>query len=115
MRKKDEGQNAGASPDLRQVSAGADRNILSKTNSRTRRFTVSDASPRLGSSGKKDSRSHSLGGAARKKVGAKRKLLPGQSLLPDMFKGLFKPPSVAKYVDVEEKFMKRSEDFDGKI
>ena len=43
-----------------------------------------------------------------------RKLLPGQSLLPDMFKGLFKPPSVAKYVGVEEKFNKKSKDFDGR-
>ena len=32
-----------------------------------------------------------------------------------MFKGLLKPPSVAKYVDVEEKFIKKSEDFDDKI
>ena len=115
MRKKDEGQNAGASPDLRQVNAGADRNILPKTTSRTRCFTVSDASPVPGSTGKKESRSHSLGGTARKKVGAKRKLLPGQSLLPDMFKGLFKPPSVAKYVDGKEKAIKKGDDFDGKI
>ena len=115
MRKKDEGQNAGASPDLRQVNAGADRNILPKTTSRTRCFTVSDASPVPGSTGKKESRSHSLGGTARKKVGAKRKLLPGQSLLPDMFKGLFKPPSVAKYVDGKEKAIKKGDDFDDKI
>ena len=75
---------------------------------------MSDASPRVGRSDSRDSRAHSVGGTARKKVGAKRKLLPGQSLLPDMFKGLFKPPSVAKYVGVEEKFNKKSKDFDGR-
>ena len=64
---------------------------------------MSDASPRVGRSDSRDSRAHSVGGTARKKVGAKRKLSPGQSLLPDLFNGLFKPPSVAKYVGVEEK------------
>ena len=48
------------------------------------------------------SRSSSVADKTRKKAGAKRRLIPGQALLPTMFSGLFKPSTGAEYAKKDE-------------
>ena len=87
-----------ASPILRDMTAGKDRNIVLKTRERGRFNSVSDGGYMPKTPNDSLTRSNSFGGMTRKKRCVKRKLIPGQALLPAMFSGLFKPCG-AKYDD----------------
>jgi len=100
--KNGEVQSVGGSPVLRTLAARDDANISIMPNTRGRCHTLSNTGSILNTPNLMGPRSSSVGGKTRKKVGAKRRLIPGQALLPTMFSGLFKPSTGAGYAKNEE-------------
>ena len=79
------------SPQLRGINAGDDRNVTLNVSARARCNTVSGLDNMPGTPDMYKTRSKSMVSTSRKKRIIKRKLIPGQTLLPEMFGGLFKP------------------------